>query len=86
MTQETHYNGEGLTAEVEAFNAYKFHIERLARLTDEQYVAYDKLVREFNATRQRSVKDRIRELGPTDPTFMGIGDYIMPDDHPAWPG
>ena len=41
----THYPGQGLTAPVEAFSAYKVLHNRLHALPDAQPVEYDKLVR-----------------------------------------
>lgn len=53
----THYPGMGLTAPVEAFNAYKLWHRRQAALTPADYVAYDKLVQEHKASEEKANHD-----------------------------
>ena len=43
--EATHYPGQGLTAPVEAFSAYRLLHAKLNALTDAQHVEYDMLVR-----------------------------------------
>jgi len=50
----TQYPGAGLTADVEAFNAYKHWFELSGGLSEEAYVDYDKLVRAYNAEQRHS--------------------------------
>lgn len=52
--EETNYPGKGLTAEVQAFNAYKLWRERERALSDsETWLKYNKLVIEYDAEQRR---------------------------------
>ena len=70
---ETNYPGVGLTAEVQAFNSYKLWHERQRALTPEQYVGYDKLVRDFGTEQHRA------RYHPDQPELDRVSKAIRPN-------
>ncbi len=57
--KDVHYPGVGLTAEVQAFNAYKHWHELQRALSPEAYVKYDKLQVEYDAEQRRIARLKI---------------------------